>query len=379
MKKKYFILQNVNRIGHLFMEPFFANVFFGGPDKFTIGISPSIPIANQFALELMNRHYDVMAMNDYNEVVTLLNNNNALHIKTDTTEIYRFGDYLRKSYYELLHQPNFSPFHYEFTPEENKKGEKLKKKLGIPKGASWICLHNREPGYLPSLTYHSYRDANIMNFIPAINYLVDTGFWIVRIGDTTMTPLPEIKQVIDLPFNEYRTDFADIWLLVNSYFYIATGSGPYSIPVTFGKPPMLCVNLIGVRSGLHGTDDRDTYLYKMLYSKKVNRMLSFPEMMYPGVISVFADDYKKRGLDVIENSSEDILNAVIEMLENMDKTPEDIQKASPLNQKIKHQIAKMQLCEDIIGGELLPPSIKYFRLAESFLEAHPEILDDSLG
>ena len=76
----------------------------------------------------------------------------------------------------------------KLTEEEIIKGQSKLKDFGIPKNAKIVCITCRDSIYLKkkfpkkNFDYHSYRDANINHYIPAIKFLISKGFYVIRLG-----------------------------------------------------------------------------------------------------------------------------------------------------------------------------------------------------
>ncbi len=190
-------------------------------------------------------------------------------------------------------------------------------KLGIPKVAWFVCLHVRESGFRNDKGRREYRNSNIKNYIPAIKEIVSKGGWVVRMGDDSMTPLPEMKNVIDYPFTEFKSDFMDLFLIKNCRFFIGCQSGIFDVAKLFSKPTLL-LNMYNWTFGgpLH---IKDRGILKHIYSRKDNRYLSIKEMFsggwemqnMNGIVNNFV---------YVENSKEEIFDAVIEYLGDIENT-----------------------------------------------------------
>ena len=87
--------------------------------------------------------------------------------------------------------------------------DQLRVKMGIPLADWFACLHVRESGYRGD-TAAVYRNASVQNHIKGIQAITAAGGWVVRIGDPTMTPLPQLDHVIDYPHTKYKSELMDI-------------------------------------------------------------------------------------------------------------------------------------------------------------------------
>ena len=98
--------------------------------------------------------------------------------------------------------------------------------LGVPLDAPIVTLHVRGPGYSPGTAEAmSLRDARIEDYRLAVEYLADTGVYVIRLGDQTMTPMAPHDRVVDYPFTKAKSDWMDIYLANRCRFHIGTSSG----------------------------------------------------------------------------------------------------------------------------------------------------------
>ena len=200
--------------------------------------------------------------------------------------------------------------------------------MGIPKNDWYVCLHVRESGFRNDKGRREYRNSDINNYIPAIKEIVSRGGWVVRMGDDTMKPLPKLKNVIDYPFTKFKSEILDLCLIKHCYFYIGCQSGIYDVAKLFKKPTLL-INMINWTFG-GPLYYKDRAILKHIYCKKYKKYLSLKELFTGGWetqnIHGIVEDY-----DYLENSEEEILNAVIEYSECMDNgsfLATDLQKLS---------------------------------------------------
>ena len=131
------------------------------------------------------------------------------------------------------------------TLQDKQKGHELRQALKIPDDAKIVTLHVREPGYHWQMEkFYHIRNADIYSYLPALVYLMDNGYHVVRIGDRTMTPLPFThSRIIDAPFHPLYEDFFDPCFIAESRFYIGMPSGPETLAYIFDIP-MLRTNAL---------------------------------------------------------------------------------------------------------------------------------------
>ncbi len=90
MKKVLWLLDNVNRIGHIFMEPhFIRNLFENSEQHCTILVPNSKSIANEAALKIIQRYFRIEVCEDMNLFNTLFSNARSNDVQ--------FGDFIVKS------------------------------------------------------------------------------------------------------------------------------------------------------------------------------------------------------------------------------------------------------------------------------------------
>ncbi len=208
--------------------------------------------------------------------------------------------------------------HITFTNQEERAGEELLKKMGITNGSPFVCFLARSPAYLDNMYprgnwhYHDYRDTNIKNFIPAAEELTRRGYLAVRMGAVVKEPLGITNpKVIDYAV-KHRTEFLDIYLGAKCSFYLGDPCGFHVIPMIFRRP-LAIVNMIPLEdTSTWGSD----YLFipKKLRLTRENRLLSFQEILGSGAGRFsHSQQYGQSGIEVIENTPEEISALAIEM------------------------------------------------------------------
>jgi len=189
--------------------------------------------------------------------------------------------------------------------------------LGIPEDKWYVCIHVREGGFIPNNeAIQSHRNADIKNVIPAIKEIVSRGGICVRMGDSTMTPLPEIEGLIDYVHHPSKSERLDVVLCAQARFFLGCTSGLAFLSMVFGVPcahaNMIPVATLGIRYC-------DISIPKLVWSKRLSRYLKFDELLgCPEGNFFFTHQYTEAGLIVEENSSDDILELVKEIFQRME-------------------------------------------------------------
>jgi putative glycosyltransferase (TIGR04372 family) len=187
-------------------------------------------------------------------------------------------------------------------------------RLGLRKDQWFVCVHVREGSYIPkNETIQSHRNASVANTIPAMEEIVRRGGVCVRMGDPGMTPLPSIPGVIDYARHSMKSGRLDVVLCAKARFFLGCTSGLSFISTTFGVPVahanMIPVETLGIRYC-------DLSMPKLLWSRSLGRSLRFDEIFNSKMGGYFfTHQYLRANLQVEENSPEDLLELVSEMLD----------------------------------------------------------------
>ena len=180
----------------------------------------------------------------------------------------------------------------------------------------FVTLHVRESGYTGEGDQppNQHRNSRIETYLHGVKRITAAGGWVVRIGDTTMTPLPPMDRVIDSTQMDSKPDWMDLFLCAENRFYLGTSSGPCMIPPCFGKKCALAnYELLSGRPFYFG----NIYIPKLLYDKKKGSKLTFREVLAADTVYCFHSNFfAARGLEFIHNTSDEIDELVQEMLES---------------------------------------------------------------
>jgi len=217
--------------------------------------------------------------------------------------------------------------HLCFTPEEERFGRAAVRSIGIPEGSPYVCLFARDSAYLDRLhtyysrehwRYHDYRDSDILNCIAAAEELARRGYYVVRMGALVQKPLPStLPQVIDYALNG-RTDFLDIFLSAKCSFFLGSTAGLSAIPRAFRRA-IAYINFVPLNADhlLLGSPG-SLFIPKKLWLREERRFMTFREIRDSGVGSILrGDQYESCGIELIENTSEEITSVGVEMDERL--------------------------------------------------------------
>jgi putative glycosyltransferase (TIGR04372 family) len=208
------------------------------------------------------------------------------------------------------------------TDGERKFIDRALSLLGLPEGAWYVCLHVREPGFHKgwNTLYPSMRDANIDDYLPAIDLIVKNGGWVIRMGDPSMKPLVPIPGVIDYAHSTLKTPRADILIPLGCRFFLGTNSGFATIPAIYG---VRCVFSNWLPIGLPLWPSQDLMLPKLFWDEKRGRHLTIEEIFASGVAFIQNWSDLPEGILLRDNTAEDICNLTAEALGMSSELPEE--------------------------------------------------------
>lgn len=317
-----YILAQVERIGHLAMELLFLNTLHGRDfDRIVVVTGPTDrPGVNPAILEVPGPLF--------------------AHVETDDALLpllgFLDGGMLDMNVLNLLlAQPQRltrdfgravtggKPVaHFKLPEHLGALGDACIRRQGVDPRPPLVLLHVRDASYLPEKAHHLFRCADIARYHKAIDRLVEAGYRVFRLGDTSSPPLTHASgKVIDVPHAADYAPYLDVYLSARCRFAVNQASGPEALVRCFGRPA-LTVNLMLEHLRLPLADD--LLVFKHIRRAEDGHDLNYREMLergLPGFGSSVA--FAEAGLLVEENSAEELDAAVAEMLDLIDGAEPD--------------------------------------------------------
>lgn len=259
--------------------------------------------------------------------------------------------------------------HLSLTPEEESLGHVALQRLGIPERTPFVCFHARDSIYLNNVIpnmdwrYHDYRDSTIHNYVHAAEELVRRGYFAVRMGVMVKEALTIANpMIVDYGFNG-RTDFLDIYLGARCQFFICDTAGISSIPTIFRRP-VAWVNYVPLELAPTWSAS-DLFIPKKLWLREERRFLTFLEIL-DSRIGRFrrTEEYEQLGVEVIENTSEEITGLVVEMDERLKETWQMSEEDEELQRRFWSLFKRSELNRTFLS-----------RIGAEFLRQNRELLD----
>jgi putative glycosyltransferase (TIGR04372 family) len=206
----------------------------------------------------------------------------------------------------------------QITADERARVAAMLARNGIDPTRPIVTLHVRESGFDPaSQAATELRNASIDTYRPAVAFLVAQGHQVVRLGDPSMAPLGSSESVFDYAHSPDKSEMADIVLASLCSFHIGTSSGMSHVPLLFDRP-VLYTNWLPF--GEYVATRRCRVLTKTVLDwagRTVPRALC--DRVFANTYAQWA--FKLKGCTVRDNTSEEILAGVREMLTAVDTGP----------------------------------------------------------
>lgn len=331
---------NYQAIGHLALEPdlYLKEQKLNGTKHFTILFVPhaiyegapfKIKVSNSFLLKCWEEHFYVIHNFFLYLALSPLFKSSTLKYKTQhyqATKLLPF--YIREKeaayIYNRYHTTYGTTCHSSISLKlkDLERGKIILERLGIPNGAWYVCFNCREAGHYSAKDSQRTRcrNATIANLEAALKEVISRGGYCIRLGSSFSAPLPlslkQYREVIDYPHTEEASQFMDIYLASTCKFFIGNNSGLTHAAGVLGTP---CVLTNIVPFGVRSFFARDIGIFKLQKSKITGKLLSFSHCLHSYLCSsIHADDYEEFQIELIENSSEEIRDVVIEMFDQLD-------------------------------------------------------------
>jgi putative glycosyltransferase (TIGR04372 family) len=245
-----------------------------------------------------------------------------------------FG-FFRTRFYEPL--PFSSNEDYEFnkantslffTDEECIAGRGELRKMGIGENDWYVCIFARDEVYantrFGNIDHSStdHRNGDIDSYIDAVKYIIDKGGFVIRMGYKVSKKFGyKNPKFIDYAI-KYRSDFMDIYLTANCYFFIGTSAGGSDAARVFDKP-LAGVNWLPIGSAPFGKNE--IFISKKVVNKDSKLPVPFERQIniLGDVLVQFGsspeDILQENNMELESNTPEEILELAKEMFDRLNK------------------------------------------------------------
>ena len=231
--------------------------------------------------------------------------------------------------------------HIRFTAQEEERGRAETSALDIRDGAPVVCFHTRDSAYHVSnsdkdTSPHACRDSSIHSCLPAVEELVRRGYYAIRMGSVVNEPINTMNPMIIDYATSARSEFLDVYLTANCAFFICSTGGIFRLPMIFRRP---CAFINFVPLGTIPTwGPNDLGIPKKLWLREEGRFLKFQEIFNRGLGEVetnfgYGLGYDTEGVDVVDNTPEEITALAVEMDERLNGTWQANEEDDELQQR----------------------------------------------
>lgn len=323
------VLGSLRHVGHLCQEPFFLRA--AHPDRHIVLVvgKPDIP-----GCEPCNP--EIVAVATAGATLVETDDPFLLGLRGIETGRIERGDRIyflhnpfaatRDYFYKRRSGLQGRPF--SLSDAQRERGDAVARRMGVPEAAPVVVMHVREPGYHGTL--YQLRNASVHNYLPTVRHLVASGYVVVRLGDRSMTPLPDLgPQVIDAPFRPEYEPVVDPYFIGRCAFMVANNSGPVELARSFLKP-IVATNSV-TQFPLCPTALELYSFKKYLDTRAGGRPLPLREI-FERQLSEIPTDRMLRGLGIAlqEMTAEEILASCREMQDILRRHPEAAADAAAL-------------------------------------------------
>lgn len=196
---------------------------------------------------------------------------------------------------------------------------------GVDMDAPIVVVHARERGYKlgrevqdgkGSTRDDATRNSSIEAYFPAIDFLVGLGYTIVRVGDPTMTPLAR-PGVVDLATGPIRDVYLELACFFRARFLISGESGPVSVAYLANTAP-LTVNCTDPVSAFP-IRPNGVYMLKTIVDRASALPLTADALLSADYLANLRNSTR---FEYVENTPEEILDGVMEMLDLLEHRTE---------------------------------------------------------
>lgn len=303
-----------DRIGHLALEPdcLLKEVLLGRvPQRRWIMLAPAARVSNRHLLHYWKAHFHIIENPTLCFVIEAMTRLGLMR-KNVSRYILAPLNCGQLAYSVQTQWGSRAPL-LELSDDDRTWGKHALAQLGLPQDTWFVCLHVRESGFSPiDESIQSHRNGSIAAALAAIESITAQGGWVIRIGDSSMTPLPRLPGVIDYAHHPLKSERLDIVLCARARFILGNTSGIALVGTIFGTPCAIA-NTIPISTLWFRSEDLS--IPKLLWSNDQQRYLAFGEAMALPIANFnYAGLYDEFNIRVDENSAEDIRDLAVEML-----------------------------------------------------------------
>jgi len=260
----------------------------------------------------------------------------------------------------------------KLDPGTRERGRNTLASAGVPRDAWFVCLHVRGAEFFNvHRTLHNALNAQISDYLTAIEEVVQRGGWVVRMGNPKMAPLPPLRNVLDYPHTPIRSDWMDVYLAADCRFFLGTSSGLCYVAQDYGVP---CLLTNWWPPAQRPWQPGDIFIPKLHRREETGEFLTLQESLQEPFGYCNSVEYLRESHDliVVDNDPEDIRAAVVEMFARF--AGSDCYCETDLAMRDQAEAIYASLAMKIYKS---PGAFGSAQLARDFLRRHPRFLQRS--
>lgn len=214
--------------------------------------------------------------------------------------------------------------HISFVESEVAQSKKELQKIGIKDEDKYVLIINRGKKYTaqtnPEIdtSHNNFRNCSINNYLLMVENLIKKGYSIIRVGQLTDDPIVSTnKKIIDYDRQGFRSDLLDIYLAKNCKYIVGSDTGYMHVPGYLFRKPTVHVNFSQLERLLPHLNSW-LFIFKKYWLKSEKRFMRVEEIIKSkaGRFESY-QEYLKLGIELVENTPEEINDVVNEMEENL--------------------------------------------------------------
>lgn len=208
-------------------------------------------------------------------------------------------------------------------------GRTVLSRLGLNPETRYACLAIRDGAYYQQSGTKESSGYSLLNFeasqfVPAIEMLIDHGYFVIRMGTPTENVLPEMTGLLDYANSPLRSEPDDIEIIRNCAFVLSTQTGIDALALALRKP-VLYIDTLRLSQFFLGTR-----LATWNPVKFIPRGSNLPLSLEPLFESRFMwmedpDEFLTSGARFVRSSGEDVAKMVENYLQDLrGETPAEL-------------------------------------------------------
>ena len=171
----------------------------------------------------------------------------------------------------------------------------------------------------------------------AAEELAKRGYYVFRMGvNVEKKFISNNPKIIDYANSNFRSSFMDVYLGTKCFFCISTGTG-FDFLAYFSRRPIAYSGHTPI-GHFHTYTKKNMHLPQHHIHKKEKRKLSLSEIFAHGLgFALHSKDYEEKGVEVVQNTPEEIKDLVLEMLEYLEFN----KKLDPIDEELQKSFRKL--------------------------------------